>query len=41
MSRHPFEITNKGIQIYPKQTLKVYRQQVSTSEIGGEADERS
>jgi len=41
MSRHPFEITNKGIQIYPKQTLKVYRQQVYTSEIGGGADERS
>jgi len=40
MNRHPFEITSKGIQIYPKQTLKVYRQQVSTSEAGDEVNER-
>ncbi|MEM2154773.1 MAG: ATPase domain-containing protein, partial [Nitrososphaeria archaeon] len=37
--RHPFEITSKGIQIYPKQTLKVYRQQAYTSEIRGEVNE--
>jgi KaiC domain protein len=35
MRRHPFEITSKGIMVYPKQTLKVYRQQLTISETEG------